>query len=262
MNRRRSLSIVVALLLAVLTVSAQDDSPRQMLEQAEEAYQIGRILEAKKLAEDCVKRLDNAQRLSGYRLLSLCCLALDQQDDARRYAELVLEENPYYTPTIDYPPRFVDMINDIKQGLTTTISTASNQSESVNEAPVPITIITAEMIEELGYNKNLNQILAAYVPGMAELASTSIRPGENLAMHGAYAYGQELILIMENGHRLNNHTTNIGTTGYSISLEKIDHIEVLRGPASSLYGNVALSAVVNIITKSGRDINGIKARYG
>ena len=62
-----------------------------MLEQAEEAYQIGRILEAKKLAEDCVKRLDNAQRLSGYRLLSLCCLALDQQDDARRYAELVLE---------------------------------------------------------------------------------------------------------------------------------------------------------------------------
>ena len=262
MNRRRSLSIVVALLLAVLTVSAQDDSPRQMLEQAEEAYQIGRILEAKKLAEDCVKRLDDAQRLSGYRLLSLCCLALDQQDDARRYAELVLEENPYFTPTIDYPPRFVDMINDIKQGLTTTISTASNQSESVNEAPVPITIITAEMIEELGYNKNLNQILAAYVPGMAELASTSIRPGENLAMHGAFAYGQELILIMENGHRLNNRFNNIGSTGYSVSLEKIDHIEVLRGPASSLYGNVALSAVVNIITKSGRDINGVRARYG
>jgi len=260
MNRRRYFSIVVALLLAVFTVSAQDDSPRQMLEQAEEAYQIGRILEAKKLAEGCVKSLDNAQRLSGYRLLSLCCLALDQQDDARRYAELVLKENPYYTPTIDYPPRFVDMINDIKQGLTTTISTASNQSESVNEAPVPITIITAEMIEELGYNKNLNQILAAYVPGMAEVASQL--PGENLAMHGAYAYGQEFILIMENGHRLNSHYNNIGITGYSISLEKIDHIEVLRGPASSLYGNVALSAVVNIITKSGRDINGIKARYG
>ena len=260
MSSRRLFPIVVALLLAVLTVSAQDDSPRQMLEQAEEAYQIGRILEAKKLAEDCVKRLDDAQRLSGYRLLSLCCLALDQQDDARRYAELVLEENPYYTPTIDYPPRFVDMINDIKQGFITTISTASNQSESVNEAPVPITIITAEMIEELGYNKNLNQILAAYVPGMAEIASN--KPGENLAMHGAYAYGQELILIMENGHRLNSRFNNIGTTSYSVSLEKIDHIEVLRGPASSLYGNVALSAVVNIITKSGRDINGIKARYG
>ena len=40
MNKRRLFPIVVALLLAVLTVSAQDDSPRQMLEQAEEAYQI------------------------------------------------------------------------------------------------------------------------------------------------------------------------------------------------------------------------------
>ena len=260
MNKRRLFPIVVALLLAVLTVSAQDDSPRQMLEQAEEAYQIGRIVEAKQIVEGCIKNLTGTHRLAGYRLLSLCCLALDQQDEARHYAELVLEENPYYTPTIDYPPRFVDMIKDIKQGFITTISTASNQSESVNEAPVPITIITAEMIEELGYNKNLNQILAAYVPGMAEIAP--YHPGENLAMHGAYAYGQELILIMENGHRLNNHTTNNGTTGYSISLEKIDHIEVLRGPASSLYGNVALSAVVNIITKSGREINGIKARYG
>ena len=260
MNRRRSFSIVVALLLAVFPVSAQDDSPRQILERAEEAYQIGRILEAKTLVEGCVKNLDDAQRLAGYRLLSLCCLALDQQDEARHYAELVLKENPYYTPTIEYPPRFVDMINDIKQGFIATISTASNQSESVNEAPVPITIITAEMIEELGYNKNLNQILAAYVPGMAEVAPES--PGENLAMHGAYTYGQELILIMENGHRLNSRFNNIGTTGYSISLEKIDHIEVLRGPASSLYGNVALSAVVNIITKSGREINGIKVRYG
>ena len=187
-------------------------------------------------------------------------LALDQPDEARHYAELVLKENPYYTPTVEYPPRFLDMISDIKQGIIATISTASSQEESINEAPVPITIITAEMIEELGYNKNLNQILAAYVPGIAELASED--PGENLVMHSAFAPGQEYILIMENGHRVNSHFDNNGVTSYSISTEKIDHIEVLRGPASSLYGNVALSAVVNIITKSGRDIDGVKARYG
>ena len=260
MNRRRYITVVVALLLTVFSASGQDNSPRQMYEQAEEAYQIGRIEEAKTLLESCVKSLGDAQRLAGYRLLSLCCLALDQMDEARRYAELVLQVNPYYTPTVDYPPRFVDMINDIKQGLVATVTTASNQSESVNEAPSPVTIITAEMIEELGYNKNLNQILAAYVPGMTEICSYV--PGENMAMHGAYANGQELILIMENGHRMNNRFNNVGVTSYSISTEKIDHIEVLRGPASSLYGNVALSAVVNIITKSGRGVNGIKGRYG
>lgn len=260
MNSRRYISIVLALLLTVCSVSAQESSPRQIFEQAEEAYQIGRIVEAKQMVEGCIKNLTGTHRLAGYRLLSLCCLALDQTDEARHYAELVLKENPYYTPTVEYPPRFLDMISDIKQGIITTISTASSQEESINEAPVPITIITAEMIEELGYNKNLNQILAAYVPGMTEICSYD--PGENMAMHGAYANGQELILIMENGHRMNNRFNNVGVTGYSISTEKIDHIEVLRGPASSLYGNVALSAVVNIITKSGHDINGVKGRYG
>ena len=252
--------MAVALLLSVLPARAQDSTPRQIYEQAEAEYQIGRIQIAKDMLKDCVHTLSSTYRLNGYRLMTLCCLALDEDQEARHYAELVLMENPYYTPTVEYPPRFIDLINDIKQGLITTVTTASNQSESVNEAPSPVTIITAEMIEELGYNKNLNQILAAYVPGITEVIAYS--PGENLAMHGAYANDQELIMIMENGHRLNNRSNNVGATGYSISTEKIDHIEVLRGPASSLYGNVALSAVVNIITKSGRDINGGKVRYG
>lgn len=49
---------------------------------------------------------------------------------------------------------------------------------------------------------------------------------------------------------------------YSISLEKVKQIEVLRGPASSLYGNVALMAVVNLITKDGSEINGVEASVG
>ena len=260
MNRRRFSTIVFVLLLTILSASAQENTPRQIYEQAEAEYNIGRILIAKNMLKDCVHDLSGTYRLGGYRLLSLCCLALDQFEEAHHYAELVLKENPYYTPTVEYPPRFLDLIKEIKQGRIATITTASSQSESINEAPVPITIITAEMIEELGYNKNLNQILAAYVPGMTEV--TAYDPGENLAMHGAYGNDQELILIMENGHRLNNRYSNVGATGYSVSTEKIDHIEVLRGPASSLYGNVALSAVVNIITKSGRSINGGKVRYG
>ena len=260
MNRRRFSTIVFVLLLTILSASAQENTPRQIYEQAEAEYNIGRILIAKNMLKDCVHDLSGTYRLGGYRLLSLCCLALDQFEEAHHYAELVLKENPYYTPTVEYPPRFLDLIKEIKQGRIATITTASSQSESINEAPVPITIITAEMIEELGYNKNLNQILAAYVPGMTEV--TAYDPGENLAMHGAYGNDQELILIKENGHRLNNRYSNVGATGYSVSTEKIDHIEVLRGPASSLYGNVALSAVVNIITKSGRSINGGKVRYG
>ena len=136
----------------------------------------------------------------------------------------------------------------LRRIISATITTASSQEESINEAPVPVTIITREMIDCLSNNKSIGQILATYVPGISEVCAYAI---SNYSMHGVYTSGQEKILVMENGHRLNARSTNNG-----------DHIEVLRGPASSLYGNVALTAVVNIITKKGREVDGIKLKYG
>ena len=151
------------------------------------------------------------------------------------------------------------MISQLKSGRGSMVTTASSQAESLSEAPVPVTIITREMIDRLSNNKSIGQILSTYVPGFNEVSAYSI---SNVAMHGVYTSSQEKILIMENGHRLNMRATNNGKLDYAISTEKIDHIEILRGPASSLYGNVALTAVVNIITKSGREVNGIKGKYG
>ena len=259
MKKKLHLFLLIGLCLTSLCIHAQENSSRQIYNQAESEYGVGRIEQAIQLLQGNLDAFDGALKQSAYRLLALCYLSEDKDKEARYYAERLIKLNNYYNSTDD-PARFQDLISQLKEGITTTITTASSQSETINEAPVPVTIITAEMIEELGYNKNLGQILAAYVPGMAEMVSYD--GVVNLSMHGAYANEQELILIMENGHRLNTRFDNSGPTSYSISTEKIDHIEVLRGPASSLYGNVALSAVVNIITKSGRNTNGVKAKYG
>jgi iron complex outermembrane receptor protein len=191
-------------------------------------------------------------------LVSICYLAQDDKDTSEQYARLLLSINPYYTSVQD-PIRFEDMIALLKSGRSSTVTTASSQAESINEAPVPVTVITREMIDQLSNNKSLGQILATYVPGLNDVSAYSI---SNIAMHGVYTSSQEKILVMENGHRLNMRSTNNGKLDYAISTEKIDHIEVLRGPASSLYGNVALTAVVNIITKNGREVNGVKGKYG
>ena len=259
MKKILHLAILIAFCLLPVCTHAQENAPRQILNQAESEYEIGRIEQAIELLQGHLSKFEGNLKQSAYRLLALCYLMEDRDQEARRYAEQLIKLNNYYN-SADDPARFQDLINELKGGVVTTITTASSQSESVNEAPVAITIITAEMIEQLGYNKNLGQILAAYVPGMAEVLD--LDGGANLSTHGAFSNGQELILIMENGHRLNTRFNNIGPISYSVGTEKIDHIEVLRGPASSLYGNVALSAVVNIITKSGRTTNGIKAKYG
>jgi iron complex outermembrane receptor protein len=247
------------MMLMPVMVSAQEkQNLRQVYEKAEEAYQIGQLDQAIELLEDNLNDFSGNLRQSALRLASICYLAQDDTEKSEQYARLLLSINPYYTSVQD-PIRFEDMITLLKSGRSSTVTTASSQAESINEAPVPVTVITREMIDQLSNNKSIGQILATYVPGLSEVSAYSI---SNVAMHGVYTSSQEKILVMENGHRLNMRSTNNGKLDYAISTEKIDHIEVLRGPASSLYGNVALTAVVNIITKSGRNVDGVKGKYG
>jgi len=147
-------------------------------------------------------------------------------------------------------------VEEMKQG-GARMSTASQQAETLDEVPVPVTLITEDMIEASGA-RNLQDLLLLYVPGMTLVEG----PEANVAMHGVYSVGQEKILIMLDGHRLNSRCTNSEAPDYRTSLDKIKQIEVLRGPASSLYGNVALTAVVNIITKKGHDMDGAKLAFG
>ena len=248
------IAVITLIFFIAVPASAQD-----IYAQAENAYNIGRLDSALVLLKNHENSFHGTDRQKAYRLMSLCYLGLDQIEESEKYAGFLLKENKNYFGSLQDPMRFVDMINKLREGSGTTIKTASGQEELIEEAPVPVTIITREMIDMLGNNKSIGQILANYIPGMSEVCSYAF---SNVTMHGVYSSGQEKILIMENGHRLNTRSTNNGKLDYAISTEKIDHIEVLRGPASSLYGNVALTAVVNIITREGKDINGIKGKYG
>lgn len=248
------IAVIALMFFIAVPASAQD-----IYAQAENAYNIGRLDSALVLLKNHENSFHGTDKQKAYRLMSLCYLGLDQIEESEKYAGFLLKENKNYYGSLQDPMRFVDMINKLREGSGTTIKTASGQEELIEEAPVPVTIITHEMIDMLSNNKSIGHILAAFVPGMSEVCSYAFA---NVTMHGVYTNGQEKILVMENGHRLNARSTNNGKLDYAISTEKIDHIEVLRGPASSLYGNVALTAVVNIITKKGNEINGVKGKYG
>ena len=231
---------------------------REVYDQAESDYEIGRIEQAR---DTLIVHLDDFRgnlRQNALRLIALSYLARFDMEQTEHYTAMMLDENPYYSPSAQDPTTFTDIVNNIKAGRTATITTASSQAESLAEVPVPTTLITAEMIQDCG-GRNLQEVLAAYVPGMNII---DCNDDINIAMRGIYSNTQEKILIMLNGHRLNSYTTNAAAPDFSISLEKIKQIEVLRGPASSLYGGVALTAVVNIITKQGADVDGLQAKVG
>ena len=254
--KARLLSAVVCALLLPLNAAAQKDDLRNLYNQASNDYDLGRIEQAEKILAGNISSFPAELLPNVYRLLSLCCLATDREREAQNYVELLLNENPYYSSTINDTPRFTDMVESVKAGRVGTITTASSQLETLSEVPVPTTLITEEMIRNSGA-RNLQEVLAAYVPSMHIV---DCNDDINIAMRGIYSNGQEKILIMLNGHRLNSFCTNIAAPDFSLSLDKLRQIEVLRGPASSLYGGVALTAVVNLITKQGADVDGLEAK--
>jgi len=55
-------------------------------------------------------------------------------------------------------------------------------------------------------------------------------------------------MVLIDGRKINNAATN-SVDWAAIPLDNIERIEIVRGPAASMYGDGALAAVVNIITK-------------
>ena len=253
--------ILPFILLALFPLQAfpqADSSVRRIYMQAESDYEIGRIEQARDSLLVHLGSFRGNERQDALRLIALSYLARYDIQQTEHYAEMLLKQNPYYSPTSQDPPTFADIVAQIKAGTMATITTASNQTESLAEVPVPTTLITEEMIRNCG-GRNLQEVLAAYVPGMNLI---DCNDDINIAMRGVYSNTQEKILIMINGHRMNSYATNTAAPDFSMSLEKVKQIEVLRGPASSLYGDVALTGVVNIITKQGAEVDGIQAKVG
>ena len=60
------------------------------------------------------------------------------------------------------------------------------------------------------------------------------------------------VLLLIDGHRFNEPTYDMAAIGtdFPIDVSLVDKVEVIRGPASSLYGTSAFFAVINVITKT------------
>jgi iron complex outermembrane receptor protein len=142
-----------------------------------------------------------------------------------------------------------------------TVISASRYEQGVNEAPASITIITAEEIRLFGY-RSLAEILrhtrGFYVSNDLNYEYAGVR---GFSRPSDYS---NRILLTINGHTINEKWTGGNFIGPDLGLDMdlIDRIEIVRGPASALYGTAALFAVINVITREAEDLPGLSAKVG
>ncbi|NTV52959.1 MAG: TonB-dependent receptor, partial [Candidatus Firestonebacteria bacterium] len=137
------------------------------------------------------------------------------------------------------------------------VTVASQSAESLKEAPVVTSVVTAEQIRRMGA-RTLDDVLQT-IPGFSHIQDHN----ENFsAEHGIYGSSQQKILVLRDGHRLNSRSYSEANFDYALSLENVDHIEIMRGPGGSVYGDVALTAVINLVTFNPEEFSGVEAKIG
>ncbi|MEJ2538738.1 MAG: TonB-dependent receptor [Gemmatimonadota bacterium] len=63
----------------------------------------------------------------------------------------------------------------------------------------------------------------------------------------------EQVLVLVDGVRMSDPQTGHFDLDLTVPLEQVERIEILRGPASAIYGADAMGGVVNIVTRDGLD---------
>lgn len=136
----------------------------------------------------------------------------------------------------------------ITYSLDEVVVTATKTELTQKENPRSVEVITKEDIQNTGAISVRDALRTAT---NIDIVSVNHGGGENISIRGGDTDG---VLILVNGRRVagENYFMSQGSNAYALdrlNLSNVDHIEILRGPASAIYGSGAMSGVINIITK-------------
>lgn len=135
--------------------------------------------------------------------------------------------------------------------------TATRTETTVFDTPKPVSVILQKNIKEKAPN-NLSELLPE-MPG-----TDMVGVGANQSRPIIRGLRGQRILLLSDGIRLSNsrRTQTFGEIPSLIDISATERIEVVRGPASVLYGSEAIGGVINIISqvpdynRSGSSISG------
>src|SRR5690606_1740430 len=130
-----------------------------------------------------------------------------------------------------------------KLSLDTIVVTASRSEQNIKDVPARISIIEAGTLEQ------------SPLKALPDLLKTD--PSINVVQSGGYGQQTSIflrgtnsnqVLVLRDGVRLNTATTGAASIPF-LDTTDLKQIEVLKGPASVLYGTDAIGGVVQFVTK-------------
>lgn len=159
---------------------------------------------------------------------------------------------------LSLPPTTVSEVGEVPaSGLDAPQPSASRLALSALQTPASVTRIDRQSLESRA-NPSVQDAVSRS-PGITSIAA----PGNgNTALSARGFSGHESVMTLFDGSRL---YTGMGSQTFPVDTWMVEHIDVLRGPASVLYGEGATGATVNIVPKKpfeGEIRNRLRLGYG
>jgi len=123
--------------------------------------------------------------------------------------------------------------------------TSTRISSSLEEVPASVGLINKEMIED-SQAFNLSELFTLLPNVSADLTPRS--SGQKIIIRGL---DSSRILVLVDGARQSFRNTH--NSGLLVNTDLLKKVEVMKGPASSLYGSGAIGGVVSFVSKDASD---------
>jgi iron complex outermembrane receptor protein len=159
------------------------------------------------------------------------------------------------TPTLPGPKSDLAVM-DLEQLMKIeVVFAASKRAQQTRVVPSFVSVVTAAEIKEHGY-RTLADVLKTlpsfYLSNDRNYSFVGVRGFEPPGDYNAR------VLLLLNGLRTNDNIFDQAYIGeeFSVDVDLIERIEVIRGPSAAIYGSNAFFAVINVVTKRGVSLKG------
>ena len=157
-------------------------------------------------------------------------------------AALVLTTGAFSVQAADSVPMY---------SLDAVVVTANRTPEKKIDANADVAVVSAKEIEQ----KHFDDVAQAVknVPGVFIFSHGA--SGQSYNSDQIYINGSPNVVVLVDGMRRNTNGNSLMNASIAelVAMDSIDHIEVLKGSASTLYGSDAQGGVINIITKKAKE---------
>jgi outer membrane receptor protein involved in Fe transport len=138
------------------------------------------------------------------------------------------------------------------------VAAASRESENIDDAPASVTVISKRELEAFAYPTVLEALrgVRGFATGYDSVYGTASVRG----LGEANDYNNR-VLLLSDGAVLNDAFVYQAFLHYDarVDLGDVERLEIVRGPASVLYGNGAVSGVLNLVLRERAITPGVSA---